>query len=185
MPRTKINYNKTIIYKLVCNDLNIKDIYVGHTTDFTRRKREHHSICCNENNKNYNLNVYQIIRNNGGWNNWMMLEIEKFECNDANEARTRERYYIELLNANMNIKNPIISNNESKEYQKEWREQNKEYDKKYKEANKDKLKEQQKKYRDDNKDKMKEYKKKYNELNKDNIKKYNELKYRENNFIFH
>ena len=45
MPRTAVDYSKTIIYKIVCNDLNVKDIYVGSTTDFTKRKNKHKSCC--------------------------------------------------------------------------------------------------------------------------------------------
>ena len=29
MPRTDANYNNTVIYKVVCNDLNIKEIYIS------------------------------------------------------------------------------------------------------------------------------------------------------------
>jgi len=43
MPRKIINYTNTIIYKIVCNDLNITDLYVGSTTDFTNRKYNHKS----------------------------------------------------------------------------------------------------------------------------------------------
>ena len=39
MPRNPIDYQKVIIYKLVCNDLTIKDLYVGHTTNFINRKK--------------------------------------------------------------------------------------------------------------------------------------------------
>ena len=39
MPKLPIDYSKTIIYKIICCDLNIKDCYVGHTTDFTRRNK--------------------------------------------------------------------------------------------------------------------------------------------------
>lgn len=35
MPRTAIDYLKTIIYKIVCNDLNVKDVYVGGTSNFS------------------------------------------------------------------------------------------------------------------------------------------------------
>ena len=31
-----------------------------------------------------------------------MIEIEKYPCNDSHEAHGRVRYYIELLNANLN-----------------------------------------------------------------------------------
>ena len=42
MPKRIIDYQKTVMYKIVCNDLNIiKSLYVGHTTDFTNRKRQH------------------------------------------------------------------------------------------------------------------------------------------------
>ena len=107
MPKKDINYSKTIIYKIVCNDLNITDVYVGHTTNFTKRKALHKSNCNNINSKNYNLKIYNTIRNNGGFENWSMIEIEKFQdCNDINEASARERYYYELLNAKLNKNYP-------------------------------------------------------------------------------
>ncbi len=91
MPRTNINYQNTIIYKIVCNDLNIKDLYVGHTTDFKRRKSEHKKKVGNINDdKSYNFKVYKTIRDNGGWDNWSMIEIEKYPCNDSKKATARE-----------------------------------------------------------------------------------------------
>ena len=97
MPLKNINYNNTIIYKLVCNDVNIKDCYVGHTTDYARRKQIHKSSCNNENGKKYNLNVYSFIRDTGGWNNWDMVIIEKCNCSTSLEAKQKERYFIEQL----------------------------------------------------------------------------------------
>ena len=66
MPRKAINYKKVLICKLVCNDLSIKDLYVGHTTDFSNRKRKHKSCSLNSNYKGYNCKVYKMIRDNGG-----------------------------------------------------------------------------------------------------------------------
>ena len=78
MPRTPIDYSKTIIYKLVKNDdFNNENIYVGSTTDFTRRKNEHKNTCNNEKSKDYNDKKYQYIRENGGWSEWNMVEIFK------------------------------------------------------------------------------------------------------------
>ena len=77
MPRKQIDYSKTHFYKIVCKDTNIKDCYVGHTTDFTRRKSQHKHLCYAENDKGYNIYVYEFIRENGGWDNWNMVEIEK------------------------------------------------------------------------------------------------------------
>ena len=42
-----IYYNNAIINKLVCNDVNITDCYVGHTTVFSHRKQKHKSGCYN------------------------------------------------------------------------------------------------------------------------------------------
>ena len=109
MPKKIINYQNTIIYKLVCNDLNITDIYVGHTTNFIKRKQCHKHLCYNPNDNRYNLKVYQMIRENDGWDNWSMIEIEKYPCNDNNEACARERYYYELLNAELNTRCPTIN----------------------------------------------------------------------------
>ena len=49
MPKKIIDYSKTIIYKIVCNDLNITDLYIGHTTNFIKRKATHKSNCNNIN----------------------------------------------------------------------------------------------------------------------------------------
>ena len=109
MPRKEIDYSKTVIYKIVCNDLNVKDVYVGHTTDFTKRKVSHKGVLNCPNHHNYNLKVYTTIRDNGGWENWTMIEIEKYPCNGKNEACSRERHFYELLNDNMNIHCPTLN----------------------------------------------------------------------------
>ena len=180
MPRLPIKFDNCVIYKIVCNDLNVKELYVGSTTDFPKRKSQHKSSCNNNNNKEFNRKLYEMIRANGNWDNWAMLEIEKFPCNDSNEARTRERYWYEQLNAQLNMIKPIITKEELKEYLKQYREDNKEYFKKYNEDNKDKIKEYNKQYSEDNKDKIKEYYKQYSEDNKDKIKE-KDKRYRENN----
>lgn len=118
MPKQNVDYSKTVIYKIVCNDLNVKDIYVGSTTDYTRRKAHHKHNSLNANGNAYNYKLYQFIRNNGGWESFDMIEIEKCPCNDKREAEARERYYYELLNANLNVKNPSRS-------KKEWFKDNK------------------------------------------------------------
>jgi hypothetical protein len=130
MPRLSIDFSKTVIYKLVCNDLSVTELYVGFTTDFIERKYGHKSKC-----KSSHLKVYEMIRDNGGWDNWSMIEIEKYPCKDGNEARARERHWYEELHANMNVQCPIRSN---KEYRDTHKENKAEYDKGYKEKNKEK-----------------------------------------------
>jgi hypothetical protein len=153
MPRTAVDYSKTIIYKIVCNDLTITDLYVGSTTDFTRRKNCHKTRCNNLKDKCYNLKIYKTIRDNGGWLNWTIVQIEEFPCVNGNEARARERYFYEQLNSTLNTVYPQRNLSE--------------YYISYNEKNKNKISEKNKKYREANKDKIKEYKKEYVVLHKD------------------
>jgi hypothetical protein len=75
-------------------------------------------------------------------------------------------------------------NKNNKEYQKEWREQNKDKIIQYREQNKDIIKDKNKEYREKNKETIKEYKKEYDKdyrfNNKNKLKKMKE-KYYENN----
>jgi hypothetical protein len=103
MPKDIIDYSNTIIYKIVCNDNHIKDIYVGHTTNFIKRKYQH-KILCNSGKK---LKLYDLIRQNGGWDNWTMTEIAKYNCQDSTEARIREQEHYDVLNTTLHSLNPI------------------------------------------------------------------------------
>jgi hypothetical protein len=97
-----IDYVKTIIYKIYCKIETIKECYVGHTTDLKQRKNEHKYACCNPKSKSYNTKVYEFIRNNGGWDNWDFIEIEKFPCKSKVEAHMRENYWYFYLKADLN-----------------------------------------------------------------------------------
>ena len=148
MPRKAINYKKVIIYKLVCNDLSVKDLYVGHTTDFTNRKKLHKSCCLNSSDSRHNSKVYKVMRENGSWYNWTMIEIEKYPCKDENEARARERFWYEELQATLNSQCPILNVGERKQYEKNYYEKNKDqikgYEKDYYVRNKDYLQQKHK-----------------------------------------
>ncbi len=76
MTLKNMDYSRTTIYKIVSCDLNIKDCYVGHTTNLISRRCEHKSRCNNEKDKAYNKYLYQFIRANGGWENWSVIEVE-------------------------------------------------------------------------------------------------------------
>lgn len=178
MTKKPIDYSKSCIYKLCCKDTNITDCYVGSTTNFRSRKYHHKSSCNNENNSGiYNLKVYQFIRDNGGWDNFDMVLVEKVNVNDGNELHKEERKWIEQLNSILNHQLPTRS-------MKEWFEDNKdkltEKKKEYYKEYKDKIKEKHKQYYKDNKESIKEYYKDWYENNKESIKKYN-IKYYENN----
>ena len=152
MPRLEINYANTIIYKIVCNDLTITDCYVGHTTDFTKRKNGHKGCCNNPNNDKHNRKVYEFIRANCGWENWRMIMLEEYkECENKLQACQRERYWIENLKASLNCQLPSRTQNE------------------YKEDNREILAEYLKQYNLDNREILAEQKKQYNLKNKQQI----------------
>lgn len=115
MPKTNIDFQNLVIYKIVCNDINVTDSYVGSTTNFTKRKSSHKSACTNVNDKHHKLCVYQFIRKNGNWENWSMIEIEKYPCNSLNDAHKRERYWLENLKATLNV---VIPSRSKQEYWK-------------------------------------------------------------------
>ena len=150
-------YDKSIIYKLCCKDPSITDIYIGSTTNFKSRKYQHKIVCNNQNGENYLCYKYVFIRDNGGWENWDMVQIKEFKCENKRELEAEERKIIEQTGATLNKIMPTRTD-------KEWREKNKdtikEYRKQYYEKNKDEINKNQK-----------EYRKQYYEKNKDEINK--------------
>ena len=96
MPKNLINYSDTIMYKIYCKNLDIHDIYVGHTTNFIKRKYHHKKNCENGNKK---LKIYETICDNGGWENWEMTELIKMDFKNVTEVRIKEQEYYKLLTA--------------------------------------------------------------------------------------
>jgi|DEB0MinimDraft_6_1074348.scaffolds.fasta_scaffold12927_1 hypothetical protein len=194
------DYSKTVIYKIKHNeDYDDINIYVGSTTNFKGRKHRHKSNCNNENSKNYNNPIYQYIRDNGGWEQFVMIPIEEYSCNSKKEKEIKERYYIDLLKPKLNKNLPTRTRKEwrednkqkIKEYRednkelilekyKEWCENNKEKIKEYRENNKELISEKYKEWRENNKEKIKERAKEYRENNKEKIKE-REKEWYENN----
>jgi hypothetical protein len=118
-------------------------------------------VCNNENDKRYNLKVYECIRENGGWDNWDMIMIEECLLDNIFQALAKERFWMEQLQATLNSRVP---NRQQTEYNKIYREQNK-----------DKIKEQLENYKETNRDKLNKYNQIYREENRDNKAKYREI----------
>lgn len=166
MPRLPIDYSRTVIYRISCNDLP-EFIYVGSTTDFTNRKRKHKSDSKIEDTK-----LYQTIRENGGWDNWRMTIIEEYaECKNCIEQRIREQKWIDELNANLNMVKSYSSQKEKTQNMKEYYEQNKEeiipQQKKYYEQNKEQFAQKRKEYYEQNKEKILQKRKEDYQQNKE------------------
>jgi hypothetical protein len=162
MPKIPIDYSNCSIYKIE----HIEDeslIYVGHTTNFKQRKAQHKQRCNNEKSKEFNFKLYTMMRENGGFEMFKMIEIEKYKCNDRREADKRENEVMKELKASMNKNRSFITNEERLEKGKI-----------YKEENKDKIKETVKEYKEKHKDNIKQYYEEYKEKHKDKIKQYRE-----------
>jgi hypothetical protein len=110
MPKIDIDYSNTIIYKIFCKDPEIKDIYIGHTTNFVQRKYAHKQTCNNIKSPCYNLKLYKVIRENGNWSNWDMSIVQFYNCKDHLEARQKEQEHFVTLNATLNSIEPLSYN---------------------------------------------------------------------------
>jgi hypothetical protein len=113
MPKVEIDYSNTIIYKIVCKDQSISDVYVGHTTNFVQRKYSHKQSCYNIKSPCYNLKLYKTIRDNGNWSNWEMSIVNFYNCKNQLEARQKEQEHYVLLGATLNTVEPLPFKTES------------------------------------------------------------------------
>jgi len=168
-----LELNDYIMYKIAPKNHELKYCYIGHTTNFITRMRHHKEQAINENYNKSHFKLYQVIRQNGGWNEWEMVNLEEIYGKTKLEARMREQELIDEHGANLNSLKAYISEEQRKELKKQITE-------KYREENKELLKEQTKKYKQDHKEIIAEQMKKYRAENKEKI--YEKTKeYRENN----
>jgi hypothetical protein len=122
-----VNYENGCIYKLCCKDVNVKEIYIGSTVSFKARKSNHKHCCNIEGIKGYEYYVYSFIRDNGGFENWDMIEVEKYKATDKKDLEKRERHWVDTLGAGLNNNMPMRT-------KQEWYQDNKEVlSEKYKE----------------------------------------------------
>ena len=173
-------YARGKVYKIISN--NIPDVYIGSTCEPTLAKRLAKHKDGFKRWKKDSANTYASSYKLLGQEHYEIILIELYPCNSKDELHKRERYYIENT---PNCVNVIIPTRTDKEYNKIYREQNKDIikdkSKAYREANKDVLNDKHKIYYEANKDKIKAHydankdvikgkKKIYREQNKDKIK---------------
>ena len=137
------------MYKIVCNDVNVKDFYVGHTCNWVQRTCDHKRSVNNNDRGDYNTKKSVFIRENGGWDNWTIVLIEDYPCENKLIASQRERYWIETLGATLNMTIPSRTVKEQKQI--------------YYQKNKEHILQQCKNYVENNKEKQLAYQKKYRE----------------------
>jgi hypothetical protein len=110
------------------------------------------------------LKIYSFIRENGGWQNFDMIQIEQFNATDKRSLHARERHWIEELQPSLNGAIP------NRTYQ-EWCEDNKESIaarmRQYSRDNCEAIAAQKKLYQKNNKEALAAYQKRYSRDTKD------------------
>lgn len=160
MPRIPNDFTKEMMFYIIkCNNLELTDVYIGSTFNFTNRKSEH-----KKKSTHHHYKIYQYIRENGGWDNFNMTLIERRICRDMLEARQYEQHLIEQHKSSLNTIKAF-----RKETKKEadhltylkYAEQYKEKHNKYYTENEDTIKAYQKQYRLEHIDTQQNYNKEY------------------------
>lgn len=118
----KKDYNYPCIYRISCRDPEIKDCYIGSTTNLQERMKWHRR-CAN----GYYYGVLysdSFISKNGGWDNWIVHIMEWLpNCESKEDLEDIEMFYI-MNNPNTTLNklkhkqynNTYIPNNEPEEY---------------------------------------------------------------------
>jgi len=135
MPKKEMDYSKCVIYKIQHKDNNDL-LYVGHTTNFTKRKNEHKSRVICETSNAYNHKVYQMIRENGGWLDFNMVVVKDFPCENNRQAEAEEDRIMREMKTTMNTNRASHSR---KEYYQDNKEYKIEYQHQYYDKNKEKI----------------------------------------------
>ena len=115
---------KGVIYRIFHRD-NEDLCYIGSTTDYYMRKAHHKHSCNNVNNKDHNIKLYQIIRENGSWDCFQFDILEEVCCETKEELHKKEDEYITTLKPVMNS-NKAFCAETKEEYHKQYYIDNKE-----------------------------------------------------------
>jgi hypothetical protein len=148
-----VNYSDGKVYKITSPSCDL--VYIGSTTQsLSKRIGEHRKNYKRyQEGKETNTSSFEIIK----YGDAVITLIEAIPCNSKEELLRAERKHIEKTVCVNKIKKPIVSRDEVRERDKE-----------YKKVNSEKIKQQNKDYRQANSEKIKE---KLSEYYKNNAKK--------------
>jgi group I intron endonuclease len=178
-------YHKGKIYKIV-NDIN-DDIYIGSTIkQLSNRMGEHRSTL----KKNQKRKVYKVMFELG-IEHFRIILVEEYKCDNIDQLRAREDYFIQLMKPSLNTYSAILNEETYKErrrqYEIEYRKipltaekikQKKDYHQEYSKT--DKFKNSCKLYRESHKNEVRELQSKYRETHKEEIKESQKEYYNDN-----
>ncbi len=145
-----VKYENGKIYKIIDNTTD--NIYIGSTCEKLCRRLQKHksSYNCylNPNVKQGYMRSFDILKNN----DYKIILIEDYPCENKEQLLSREQYYIDTLNC-INHNNPIHNK--------------KDYYKQYSEKNRDRLNKMSREWDNNNKEKRRATSKKYADKNKE------------------
>jgi len=95
-------YEGGIIYKMVCKDPNITDIYIGYTCNIYREKYNHKLKCNNPKYNTHNSYKYRFIRDHGGILNWDLIQIIAYPCENKRQLEAQQHKFIEKYKPSLN-----------------------------------------------------------------------------------
>jgi hypothetical protein len=101
------------VYKIVCKDENITDIYIGSTCQELKKRIYSHFSAFNN---NINFKVYEFMRKNGGFENFDFKILNEIEYFDKSMQLKQEQAYINCYKPTLNELKAYTSKEEKKEY---------------------------------------------------------------------
>ena len=181
------------IYMILPKDLSCDDVlkkpslhqfYIGSCEDFIKRMQRHKTNCYNKNSSHYTAKVYKVIRANGGFENWKMVEIGCVWGKATKTLFQIEQDYMDIYKPTLNSQRAYLTEEQKieqrkkcdREYHIKNREKHKIYQKEYRDKNKEVLKEKNKEYSDKNRDIIRKRTKEYRDKNKEVLKEKNKEK---------
>lgn len=117
IPIERKNYS---FYKWIHTTDDLDDfIYVGNTSNITRRKQQHKSNCKNINSKSYNTELYKKMREYG-YENFKMVILGTADNITKREAEKIEEEYRVAEKANLNMNRCYTTHEQKIEQHKLW-----------------------------------------------------------------
>jgi hypothetical protein len=183
MSGKSIDYSSTPVsfYKFVCKNPDILFSYLGHTTNYIKRKSDHKSHCSNSKDKAHKIPLYVFMRKNGGFENWNMIVIHTQICKNKRDAERIETELMEQQQFKLNAMKAYVSEEQHKEqiakYAVEYYEQHKEQVAEYNKQHKEQKAKYDVEYRQNNKEQITICNNEYYKLNRDVINAKQRAKY--------
>ena len=87
---------KFTVYKIASKNPELTCCYIGSTKDLKQRTIQHKSNCINIHSPTYHYRIYQYIRENGGFNNFEIINLRDVDIDGDETKGYFERMYFEI-----------------------------------------------------------------------------------------